>query len=460
MRISASPQHQTQPTPKLVWIAICLLALGSGLWILTRLIFLDAKTKLQPTVPRLPQDAYIQAYFNQSQANVYTEPYRNLQRHGDNLEQTIITAIDQAQTSIDVAVQAFDLPLIAEALNRSAQRGINVRFILENQYAGETFPSKAHDNSPPPGPNTALALLRHSAIPIIDDTADGSKGSGLMHHKFVIVDNRWVLTGSANFTYSGIHGDLHEPQSRGNANALIKIDSPAIAEKFTAEFNQMWGDGPNQQPNSKFGLQKRIPPAQRIQLPTGPVTVQFSPLSKTKPWENSTNGLITRTLSQAQNNIDLALFVFSDQNIANQLQSQSASTTQLRVLIDPAFIYRSYSEAIDMLGIALPDQRCHIEANNQPWENPITTVGTPQLSPGDKLHHKFAIIDHSTLIIGSHNWSQAANNQNDETLLIIENPTVAAHFSREFERLNHEAKLGKTHQLQRKIKAAQKRCGE
>ena len=39
----------------------------------------------------LPQDPYIQVYFNQSQASAYTDPYRRIQRHGDDLEAVLAT---------------------------------------------------------------------------------------------------------------------------------------------------------------------------------------------------------------------------------------------------------------------------------------------------------------------------------------------------------------------------------
>jgi competence ComEA-like helix-hairpin-helix protein len=69
-------------------------------------------------------------------------------------------------------------------------------------------------------------------------------------------------------------------------------------------------------------------------------------------------------------------------------------------------------------------------------------VGTPKLAPGDLLHHKFGVIDQSVVIMGSHNWSEAANRLNDETLVAIAHPTVAAHYHREFERLYTNARLG------------------
>ncbi|MGC1307889.1 MAG: phospholipase D-like domain-containing protein [Phormidesmis sp.] len=426
-------------------IAIGLILVASSLWHITKHRPNDSPS-LQPTADPLPQDPYVQVFFNQSEASVYTEPYRQIDRHGDDLEQVVVSAIAQATDSIDIAVQALNLPGIAQALAQRAQQGVNIRLVLENQYA------QADDH------RDMLSTLKTAQIPFIDDTADGSKGSGLMHHKFIVIDHRWVLTGSTNLTYSGVHGDAEAPASRGNANTLLKIDSPALATYFTQEFNLMWGDGPAGLPNSQFGLQKPPRKAQTVPLPTGNITFQFSPLSSTQPWPQSVNGLIASTLSQSTRSIDLALFVFSEQRIADQLAVQVKAGTELRALIDPGFAYRSYSEALDMLGVVIPDQRCRIEPNNQPWQPPITSVGHPELPPGDKLHHKFAVIDASTVIVGSQNWSEAANTENDETLLVIRNATVAAHFNREFERLYRRPHIGNTALLQRKRQQSQQQC--
>lgn len=465
--------------------AIALLIASSSWWRNTRS---DRASKqpnaITPLVAPLTQDAKIQVFFNHSEASVYTDPYRQITRHGDNLEAVIITAIEQASTSVDVAVQALNLPLIAQALIDSHRRGVKVRLILENQYSqpwsqavsGKAPPKVAleqladwslladtnEDGQITPSElasTDALRLLQNADVPQIDDTADGSKGSGLMHHKFLVADRRWVVTGSANFTLSGLHGDAAEASSRGNANSLLKIDSPSLAQQLTAEFDLMWGDGPALRPDSRFGLNKPIRPAYQVNLAQGShLTLQFSPLSATQPWDNSVNGLIARTLAQSSQQIDLALFVFSEQRLADQLEIQSALGSDLRVLIDASFIYRSYSEALDLLGKAMPDQRCRIEPNNRPWLNPINSVQSPQMSPGDKLHHKFATIDETTVIVGSQNWSHAANTANDETLLVIHNPTVAAHFSREFERLYQTTRQDDWAYLNQKLSASEQRC--
>lgn len=59
-----------------------------------------------------------------------------------------------------------------------------------------------------------------------------------------MIDRRNVATGSANLTASGTHGDAGAARIAGNANHILRIDSPALAELFAGEFALMWGERP------------------------------------------------------------------------------------------------------------------------------------------------------------------------------------------------------------------------
>jgi phosphatidylserine/phosphatidylglycerophosphate/cardiolipin synthase-like enzyme len=317
----------------------------------------------------LPQDTEVQVYFNHSQAAAYREPYRQQYRLGDDLEQVVVTAINSAQRSVDLAVHELNLPQVALALKAKQQAGVKIRLIVENSYRrplseltprqvqqldergrqkyqdfvqivdqnqnGQLEPSEI-------AARDAMAILQAAQIPILDDTADGSKGSGLMHNKFLIIDGRDVITGSANFTWSDIHGDFATLESQGNANHLLKIESPAVAQLYQQEFNLMWGkDNPA---TRRFGLKKPYRAPRTLKLASSQLTIQFSPTSTKLPWEQSVNGLIGRSLTQAKQQIDLALFVFSEQQLSNLLEAEHTKGVQIRALIEPSFAFRDYSE--------------------------------------------------------------------------------------------------------------------
>jgi len=443
------------------------------------------KAVTQTTNPLpLPQDPFVQVYFNHTQLSEYIEPYRQQKRSGDNLEQIIIDTINSAKSTVDVAVQELRLPKVAQAIVERQKAGVKVRVILENNYSRpwSKFTADEIAKLPPReqdrykeyrklidqnedekldiaeiNQRDALIILENAKVPIIDDTADGSAGSGLMHHKFVIVDNQTLVITSANFTTSDVHGDLQNLDSLGNDNSLLKINNPELATIFTEEFNIMWGDGVGGKPDSKFGVKKPHRPVQNVDLGTVNISVQFSPTSQKIPWEESSNGLIGKTLVTATESIDLALFVFSEQQLADVLETNHQRKVKIRTLIEPDFAYRYYSEGLDMMGVALVND-CKYEMSNRPWQNPINTVGIPLLRKGDLLHHKFAVIDGKIAIAGSHNWSEAANSNNDETLVIIKSSKVAAHFQREFDRLYADAQLGLPDRIKQKIKTQTQQC--
>jgi phosphatidylserine/phosphatidylglycerophosphate/cardiolipin synthase-like enzyme len=436
-------------------------AIFSGYW-----FWLQLQSRNQAHLPPLPQDESVRVYFNHDRSVNFTEPYRQKTRQGTDLAAKLIATIESAQSQIDVAVQEFQLPNIAQALATKSQAGIKVRVILEDNYSRPLSELTAAeiDNFTPReqehyqqfqtlvdidrdgilsqaeiNQRDALIILRNAQIAILDDTADGSKGSGLMHHKFMVVDRHRVIVTSANWTMSDIYGDVDRLDSEGNQNNLVQIDSSELAAAFTTEFNLMWGDGNTGNPSSQFKARKPARLPVEVLVGKTRVLVQFSPTSQQQPWENTSNGSIGKLLSTSQQQVDLALFVFSEPSLGNILQTQSQRGIKVRGLIDRQFAYRDYSSALPLMGVD-PNNLCQAAGNNL---QPLDTIGVPTLPTGDLLHHKFAIIDRRTVITGSHNWSNAANYRNDETLLIIQdNSTVAAHFDREFDRLYEQAIVG------------------
>ena len=394
----------------------------------------------------------------------------------------LIEAIDTANEEVLVAVQELSLPRIAQALIAAKQRGIHVAVVLENNYSqawSEQRPSRLNQrdrqrwhqlnrlaDSNGDGSTTAkeafrgdaIALLQAAQIPLLDDTEDGSSGSGLMHHKFLVIDQATVITGSANLTSSGLHGDAGRPSSRGNVNHLLRFHSPELALVFRKEFTQMWGDGPGGDQDSRFGLQKAKEGVQTVQISDTQVDVLFSP----HPKRDANHGLnlLAKQLKATRQHIDMALFVFSAQQLTNVLREQIKEGVEIRLVADPGFASRPFSEVLDLLGVSLPDRACKVEAGNLPLDQGLKGVGTPHLARGDKLHHKFAVIDNKTVITGSFNWSPSAAHTNDETLLVVHSAQLAKHFTREMDRLWDGAELGITARMRRRLNRQKIRCGE
>ncbi len=433
-------------------------------------------------LPALPQHPNIQVFFNQNQANRYTDPYRNIERLGDNLERVLVDNVNQAKVSLDVAVQELRLPNIAKAIVDAKLRGVNVRLILENNYSrawSEFTPEQIEKLSERDRDRykefkkfadinndgrltedeldrrDGLRLIKVTGVPWIDDTADGSKGSGLMHHKFMVIDDQVVVFGSANFTMSDIHGDFTKPDTRGNANNLVRIESKELAKRFKQEFNLMWGDGPNGKPDSRFGTKKPSRKIDYLIVGGAQIRLKFSPDIVDTSREQTSNGLIATAIAGAQKTIDMALFVYSEQFISTILEERQQQNVQIRALVEPQFAYRDYSATLDMWGLQ-STQDCKTGTSSA-WKQPLKTVGIPNLASGDMLHHKFAILDRNLILTGSHNWTNAANHINDEALVAIQNETVAAHYQREYDRLYQNATLGAPAKL---VQASSQSCAE
>jgi phosphatidylserine/phosphatidylglycerophosphate/cardiolipin synthase-like enzyme len=426
----------------------------------------------------LPALGSVTAYFNHNPKASYTDPYRQITRPGDDLEQVLLTEVAKAKKTIFIAVQELRLPLLAKALVLKKSQGVDVRVVLEHDYnftvmgqrdgsedqyeASKLTDLKALVDINGDGKfskeeleaRDAVHILQIGKVPVMDDTYDNSHGSGLMHHKFVVVDGKSTVISTANFTLSCIHGDITAPASRGNANSMVVVQATAVADIFEEEFLQLWGNGKR----GNFGNNKTYRGPQVVSVRGNKITIQFSPTSKRYPWEESVNGLIASHLAKATKSIKAGLFVYSDQQISNTIEARHKNGVAVGMLVEQKFAFREYSELLDMAGLEMFSNKCALEAANRPWKTPGTEFGVPGLDRGDVLHHKFGVVDNKTAIVGSQNWSDAANYTNDETLIVVEASGIADKYTQEYERIKRKSRLGVPANLKKEIIRLEREC--
>jgi phosphatidylserine/phosphatidylglycerophosphate/cardiolipin synthase-like enzyme len=142
-----------------------------------------------------------------------------------SIQSRIIDLIKNAEETIDVGVTIFDSNSIASNLIKKAKEGVRIRIIVDQLTIDD-------ENSNIPALKEKIEDLHLDNIEIIKggtaETAENPVYS-IYHHHDIIIDNKIVLSGTANWTYGGFF--------LNDENFLI-FYSPEIAQKFTKMFEE------------------------------------------------------------------------------------------------------------------------------------------------------------------------------------------------------------------------------
>jgi len=300
--------------------------------------------------------------------------------HQGGLDEKLTAFINTAQLNVDVAIYQLDLSNVTQALVEANKRGATVRVVTDIDIL--------QDNRE----NPSFKQLQKAGIKVV-----GGNPNAIMHNKFVVVDGRAVWTGSWNFTIN----DTYRSDNNG-----IEIQSPELARNYTATFEKMFRD-------AKFGSQRKSG-GTTPKLTIGGVMVEnyFAP-------EDKVADKIIARLKKAQKTIDFMAFSFTDDNIGKLVIDKANSGVRVRGVFETAGSDVSYSEYGKMKQAGLD----------------VLRDGNPY-----QMHHKVFIVDGQTVIWGSYNFSASADTDNDENLLIVDDPTLAQAFTAEFERVYAQAK--------------------
>ncbi len=133
----------------------------------------------------------------------------------ENLYKIINRELSKARTSIDIAMFTFTKLNIARKLESAINRGVKVRVIMEKKQ----FKYSEIDEY----------LKRFPQILFIE-AANKVTPYSAMHNKYVIIDNKEVITGASNWTTNGT--------TRSEEDILI-IRNSELALKYTQNFNDL-----------------------------------------------------------------------------------------------------------------------------------------------------------------------------------------------------------------------------
>ena len=320
----------------------------------------------------------------------------NLAIYTSLIQDSVVSWIDKAMNTLDIAMYNTNMPVIQDAINDAYDRGVQIRYIAEGGNA-----------------NIGLDYLNLN-IPVL--YRENATSSG-MHNKFMIIDadsteNAWIMGGSTNFSDNMIV----------DPNNMIFIQDQSLARAYRVEFEEMWGgNGPTPNPaNSKFGEEKTNNTPHNFKINGDDVELYFSP-------SDGVTQVIVETILSANSSVNFETLVFTRDDIADAV-----------IQMNDDFFVTAFG-IIEQINTTGSEYQLLLD-------NDVNVLSHQDL-PG-QLHHKLAIIDHDApdqdpiVLTGSHNWSSSAENTNDENTLVIHSAAIANQYYQEFSARWNELTVG------------------
>ena len=295
-----------------------------------------------------------------------------------DIASNIISRIDSAKKSIDIAIYSLTNTSISDSIIRAHNRGINVRMIIEN--------SKINSSRIDPAvqklidANIAIKALRGGGL------------YGIMHNKIAIIDSSILITGSYNFTLTA---------NSNNFENIVIVTDPQNIKSYNDYFEIMWEKAIDIKYNSKS-----------LAIPSDIPETLFTII-------NTIRTNIIKLINYAQKSIDIAVYAISDEQIYQEILKAKNQGIKIRIVTDR--LQSTQSDTVKKL-----------------YEAGIDVKISDGFNKG-MMHNKYAIFDNSFVITGSFNWSNNAENYNWENAIILDK-SYANYFSKNFETIYNQAK--------------------
>jgi len=305
--------------------------------------------------------------------------------------QELVHAIDSAEQTIDFAIYGLrSQPAVIDALISAQARGVVVRGVVDSENA--TCSVFGYPDTP-----DLIAALEPGSI--VCDLGTGY--SYIMHNKFFVFDGHKVWTGSTNISDTELGGEY-------NSDVAAMLSSTKLAQIYETEFDEMF--------SGRFHARKLDNTSHVVgddHFTDGTVVTSYF-----SPTDRATDHAVVPLIQGANHTLDIAMFFFTSQPIADAISAAQARGVSVRMILDAGGAANAYSKHGQLCAAGTA-----VKIEN--W--------------GGKSHSKWAVADAAypsaaAVVFGSMNWTGAGDLNNDENTLYVKNPGFAAAFQGEFNR--------------------------
>lgn len=312
----------------------------------------------------------------------------------------LVEFIAATESSLDCAIYDLRHPAILAALAQVASRP-HVRLRIAYDGGAERTGGLSAD----PKPSGTAQALDHAGL-MRHATTVHERGRHLMHDKFLVRDGRALWVGSANLTVGGL--ELQD-------NNCLVVTSTELAAAYTAAFEDLL------RPDHRHSATGQQSTPRSVEVDGARLTPFFAPAAG-EGIEQTLIGAL-----RGARRIRVMAFLLSDAGVLEALAPYAA---------DPKFDIRGIYDPHGMQDVL----RYARQDGDQFWflhdprfiaaPSHAFVAGREQ----DFMHNKVLIVDDRIVFTGSYNFSENAED-NDENLLAIESPAVASAYTAYFEAL-------------------------
>jgi phosphatidylserine/phosphatidylglycerophosphate/cardiolipin synthase-like enzyme len=343
----------------------------------------------------------------------------------------IAKMIDEAKTSVDVAMYSYSDAEIGRALRDAEARGVHVRFVFDTARKEKL--------------KTGQELLSTKSGRLEQDGVDVRWVNKIMHHKFVIVDGprddeaaadtALIATGSAN--WSARAGTEYDE------NTLFIRGEKELALKLQQEFNLLWEHSGDlvASPHPPDPSSLRIDAVDDSNPDADVVftSANFTPPPPGKTTFRTTGSdtvakVLIEGIKSATSSIHIASGHLRSRPIAEALLARANDGLDIRIYLDgqeyisPSAHVEQERKRARCLGVAGSDEQ-KIRSCNDTGFLFGYAIGKANISVRYKyyayrwnnayaaqMHNKFMVVDKSRLFTGSYNLSDNAEHETFENM--------------------------------------------